>query len=182
MHGGEIVGLAGVGGNGQSELMEALMGLRAPIDGQILLEDAGDITGLPPERRRGLGIAVIPADRAAHALAGALSIADNYAVGGLHTGRYGGAMRLRRRRMREDTAVAVAEFAVQGVRGMGQKAALLSGGNAQKLVLAREFARQPAPGAGAQPQPRPRHPCRRGRAAALAGGARAGGRGAFDQR
>jgi simple sugar transport system ATP-binding protein len=108
-----------------------------------MLEGAGDIAARTPEQRRGLGVAIIPADRAAFALAGSLSIAENYAVGGIHGGRYGGPLLLRRRRMREDTAAAVKEFAVQGVRGMGQKAALLSGGNAQKLVLAREFARQP---------------------------------------
>jgi len=140
---GEIVGLAGIGGNGQSELMEALIGLRPPLAGRMVLDAAGDIAALAPDRRRALGIAVIPADRAALALAGPLSIAENYAVGGLHKGRYGGRFRLRRRRMREDAALAVQEFAVQGVRSLGQKAALLSGGNAQKLVLAREFARQP---------------------------------------
>ena len=140
---GEIVGLAGIGGNGQSELMAALTGLRAPLAGSIMLDGAGDIAARAPDQRRGLGIAVIPADRAAWALAGSLSIAENYAVGGLHGGRYGTKFRLRRRRMRDDAAAAVKEFAVQGVRGLGQKAALLSGGNAQKLVLAREFAGQP---------------------------------------
>ena len=131
------------GGNGQTELMEALMGVRHPISGQIFLTGAGDIAIQSPEQRRGMGIAVIPADRAAYALAGSLSIAENFALGAVHTGRYGGIARLNRRRMRDDTAAAVKEFAVQGVRGLNQKAALLSGGNAQKLVLAREFARQP---------------------------------------
>ena len=140
---GEIVGMAGVGGNGQTELMEALMGVRAPLAGQIFLTGAGDIATVPPEGRRGLGIAVIPADRAAYALAGSLSIAENFALGAVHSGRYGGGLRLRRARMRADAAAAMQAFAVQGVRGLGQKAALLSGGNAQKLVLAREFARQP---------------------------------------
>jgi simple sugar transport system ATP-binding protein len=140
---GEILGLAGVGGNGQTELMEALMGVRPPVAGQIRLGDAGDIAKLSPQQRRGLGIAVVPADRAAYALAGSLSIAENYALGAVHTGRYGGGLRLRRRRMRDEAAVAMRDFAVQGVRGLNQKAALLSGGNAQKLVLAREFARQP---------------------------------------
>jgi ABC-type uncharacterized transport system ATPase subunit len=141
VHAGEIVGLAGVGGNGQSELMEALMGVRAPLSGQIFLDGGGDIATLSPERRRGLGIAVIPADRAIYALAGSLSIAENFAVGAVHTGRYGGVMRLRRRRMRQDAADAMTEFAVQGVRSLEQKAALLSGGNAQKLVLARSPSR-----------------------------------------
>jgi ABC-type uncharacterized transport system ATPase subunit len=139
---GEIVGLAGVGGNGQTELMEALMGVRPPLDGQILFGSTGNIAALPPQQRRELGIAVIPADRAAYSLAGSLSIAENFAVGAVHTGRYG-ALTLHRRRMHQDAAAAVQEFAVQGVRGLNQKAALLSGGNAQKLVLAREFARRP---------------------------------------
>jgi simple sugar transport system ATP-binding protein len=140
---GEILGIAGVGGNGQTELMEALMGVRTPLAGEILLDEAGDIATMPAEQRRDLGIAVIPADRAAFALAGSLSIAENFAVGAVHTGRYGGPAWLRRRRINQDTAVAVRAFAIQGVRGLGQKAALLSGGNAQKLVLAREFARRP---------------------------------------
>jgi simple sugar transport system ATP-binding protein len=140
---GEVLGLAGVGGNGQTELMAALMGVAPPAAGTVMLEGTGEITALPPQRRRALGIAVIPADRATYALAGGLSIAENYGLGALHTGRYGGWMRVNRRRMREDSADAMAEFAVQGVRGLGQKAALLSGGNAQKLVLAREFARNP---------------------------------------
>jgi simple sugar transport system ATP-binding protein len=140
---GEIVGLAGVGGNGQTELMEALMGVRPAVAGEIFLTGAGDIAAVPPERRREMGIAVIPADRAADALAGSLSIAENFGVGAVHSGRYGGVLRLRRARMRTDAADAMTAFAVLGVRSLRQKAALLSGGNAQKLVLAREFARQP---------------------------------------
>ena len=140
---GEIVGLAGIGGNGQTELMQALTGMRPPLAGRIMLDGAGDIAARAPYQRRGLGIAVIPADRASFALAGPLSIAENYAAGGLVRGCYGGMFRLRRQRMRDDTRAAVREFNVQGVRSLGQKAALLSGGNAQKLVLAREFAGQP---------------------------------------
>ncbi len=141
---GEIVGLAGVGGNGQTELMEALMGVRPPLSGEILLDQEGDIAGLSPEQRRGLAIAIVPADRANYALAGSLSVAENYAVGALRSGRYGGALRLKHRQMREDATAALREFDVRGVRTLTQKAALLSGGNAQKLVLAREFARRPS--------------------------------------
>ena len=140
---GEILGIAGVGGNGQTELMEALMGVRAPVAGEIMLDQVGDIGALSPEKRRDLRIAVIPADRAAYALAGSLSIAENFGVGAVHGGRYGPQGWLRRRRMNEDAAAAMRDFAVQGVRSLGQKAALLSGGNAQKLVLAREFGRRP---------------------------------------
>ena len=72
------------------------MGMRAPLAGQIMLDGEGDIAGRPPEQRRGLAVAVIPADRASLALAGSLSIAENYAVGGLESGRYGSKFRLRR--------------------------------------------------------------------------------------
>jgi simple sugar transport system ATP-binding protein len=70
-------------------------------------------------------------------------VAENYAIGRVHTGRYGPVWRLRRGRIQSDTQEAVRAFDVQGVRSVAQKAALLSGGNAQKLVLAREFGKSP---------------------------------------
>ncbi len=142
LHAGEIYGLAGVGGNGQGELAAAILGIGAPVDGRIGLEGDVDLTALAPSARRELGIAAIPADRQGLALAGALSVAENYAIGQVHTGRYGTAWRVDRRRIDADAGRAVAAFEVQGVRSLGQKAALLSGGNAQKLVLARELGKQ----------------------------------------
>jgi simple sugar transport system ATP-binding protein len=144
VHAGEIYGIAGVTGNGQSELAETIMGVNDPVAGTIEVFPTGRIDNLPPERRRGAGVAAIPADRYVFALAGQLSIVENYAVGEIHTGRYGGWSWLRRRRMAADATAAIAAFDVQGVRGLSQKAALLSGGNAQKLVLARELGRQPS--------------------------------------
>jgi simple sugar transport system ATP-binding protein len=141
---GEIYGIAGVTGNGQSELAEAIIGVNQPLDGTIEVVPTGRIDGLPPERRRDAGVAAIPADRYVFGLAGQLSVLENYAVSQVHTGRYGSAIRLRRGRMAADTRAAVEAFDVQGVRSLGQKAALLSGGNAQKLVLARELGRQPS--------------------------------------
>ncbi|MFT4190376.1 MAG: ATP-binding cassette domain-containing protein, partial [Comamonas sp.] len=140
---GQIYGLAGVGGNGQGELAEAIMGLLPLASGTLTLEGYGDLARATPGQRRALGLAAIPADRYGLALAGALSVAENFAIGQLHAGRYGGLLRLDRRAMAAATAAAVQAFDVCGVRAPGQKAALLSGGNAQKLVLAREFSRQP---------------------------------------
>ncbi|MBV8165800.1 MAG: ABC transporter ATP-binding protein [Alphaproteobacteria bacterium] len=140
---GEIYGVAGVSGNGQAELAQALIGARPPVAGEIWVEGVGDVSQIAPQARRGAGIAAIPADRYSYALAGSLSVAENFAVGGVHTGRYGSIAWLDRARMRRDAAEAVAAFDVQGVRSLRQKAALLSGGNAQKLVIAREFSRQP---------------------------------------
>jgi len=143
LHAGQIYGLAGVGGNGQSELAAALLGLDDRIEGDIALEGFGDLRAASTSQRRALQMAAIPADRYGIALAGALSVAENFGIGQVHDGRYGPVWRLDGARMRDDAKAAVAAFDVQGVRNLDQKAALLSGGNAQKLVLAREFGRAP---------------------------------------
>lgn len=143
LNAGEIYGLAGVGGNGQSELAAALMGLDDAIEGDITLQDFGDLRHANTSQRRALQFAAIPADRYGAALAGGLSVAENFGIGQVHDGRYGSVFRLDTKRLADDAKAAVAQFDVQGVRNLGQKAALLSGGNAQKLVLAREFGRAP---------------------------------------
>jgi ABC-type uncharacterized transport system ATPase subunit len=140
---GEIYGIAGVSGNGQSELMDALMGVRQPLAGNIELVGQGELSELAPHRRRGLGISVIPADRYGYALAGGLSLLDNYAIGHVHSGRFGGVARLRFGAMRREAEAAFSAFDLHGMRSLQQGAALLSGGNAQKLVLARELHHRP---------------------------------------
>ncbi|PSJ56723.1 ABC transporter ATP-binding protein [Kumtagia ephedrae] len=140
---GEIYGIAGVGGNGQTELAEILMGVRKPVQGRIAIDGTGDVTHDGASRRRDLGLASIPADRQTYGLAGELSVADNYAVQAVRSGGLGGWMRVDGRAAQAQAATAVSAFEVQGVRGLRQKASLLSGGNAQKLVIAREFASQP---------------------------------------
>lgn len=140
---GQIYGIAGVGGHGQGELANALMGLPQTTEGEIHLEGFGDLRDASPEQRRALRIACIPADRYGAALAGSLSVAENFAIGQVHEGRYGSFLRLLGSRMQSDAAAAVKDFDVQGVRSLEQSAALLSGGNAQKLVIAREFSRDP---------------------------------------
>lgn len=137
---GEIYGVAGVSGNGQAELAEALIGAAEPSSGEIWLDSVGDVSHAT---RREAAIAAIPADRYAYALAGSLSIADNFAVTHIRSGRYGGVAMVNRAAMRKEAMAAVQDYDVQGVRSVGQKASLLSGGNAQKLVIAREFSREP---------------------------------------
>jgi general nucleoside transport system ATP-binding protein len=143
VHAGEIYGIAGVSGNGQAELAEALIGVRQPIAGEIWVENVGDIGRASPAMRRSVALAAIPADRYAYGLAGGLSVADNFAVAAIASGRYGSLSFVDRAAVRRDAVAAVADYDVQGVRDVTQKAALLSGGNAQKLVIAREFSRQP---------------------------------------
>ncbi len=140
---GEIYGIAGVGGNGQTELAEILMGVLRPLSGRIDLAGAADVTAEGPQQRRAQGLAFIPADRHTYGLAGGLSIAENYAVSGVLRGKYGSPARIDSGAIRAATRKAVEAFDVQGVRGPAQKAALLSGGNAQKLVIAREFSGSP---------------------------------------
>jgi general nucleoside transport system ATP-binding protein len=140
---GEIYGIAGVGGNGQTELVEALTGVRRPLGGTIEIEGVGNATGASPERLRNLGIACIPADRFGYGVAGGLSVVDNFCVGHIGKGAYGSWVHTNGSAMREATTDAVGEFDVQGVRTLRQRAAQLSGGNAQKLIIAREFTRNP---------------------------------------
>lgn len=140
---GEIYGIAGVSGNGQAELAEALIGAIEPSSGEIWIDGHGDVGHASAAKRREAAIAAIPADRYAFALAGSLPISDNLAVAQIRTGRYGSIAMLDRAAMRRDAEAAVRDYDVHGVRSIRQKASLLSGGNAQKLVIAREFSRQP---------------------------------------
>jgi general nucleoside transport system ATP-binding protein len=146
---GEIYGIAGVGGNGQTELAAALVGGRQPSAGVVEVKESRsqaltNVTTATPRERRDLGVAAVPADRQALGLAPSLSIVDNFAIGFIHNGGFGSPARIDRRRMAQATKRAVAEFEVQGVRSVWQRAGLLSGGNAQKLILAREFSRSPS--------------------------------------
>lgn len=143
VHDGEIYGVAGVSGNGQGELARLLAGLSAPDGGSIEIIGSGDASGDTPEARREHGVATIPVDRYKDGLAGDVSITDNFAIRGALGGKYGTWWRYRRAKARQDTRDAIETFDIQGVRSLGQRAALLSGGNAQKLVLAREFQGEP---------------------------------------
>ena len=141
---GEIYGIAGIGGNGQAELSTVLMGLTKLDSGSIKLAGYGDITKFRTDQRRKCGIVLIPADRQKYALAGELSVADNYAVSAVLSGALGGWMGVKKIVKRRSAEVAIEKFDIFGVQRLNQNAALLSGGNAQKLVIAREFSSKPS--------------------------------------
>ncbi len=141
---GEIYGIAGIGGNGQAELSTVLMGLTKLDSGSIKLAGYGDITKFRTDQRRKCGIVLIPADRQKYALAGELSVADNYAVSAVLSGALGGWMGVKKMVKRRSAEVAIEKFDIFGVQRLNQNAALLSGGNAQKLVIAREFSSKPS--------------------------------------
>ncbi len=133
---GEIVGLAGVAGNGQSELVEALVGLRKLDGGRVLLSGA-DVTGADVAERRA-GLAYIPEDRASVGAALGASAADNLAMG-FHRAAplaYGGL--IDRRAVATRARALIARFGVR-IAGENALARSLSGGNLQKLVVAREL-------------------------------------------
>ena len=134
---GEIVGVAGVEGNGQRELVLALAGLATPSAGVIEL-DGVDVARTTVAQRRGRGLAFIPEDRHRHGLVLDASIADNVALGRLgEVSRRGLVDRTLRDRL---AARLIAELDVRpGDPALPTRA--LSGGNQQKLVIARELDR-----------------------------------------
>ncbi len=140
---GEILGIAGVGGNGQTELVELLSGLKNANHGKIVWKKTKDISKCKPNQMRSFGLSVIPADRKKYALAGNLSIYENFGVSGILEKLYGGFL-LKLRFLKSVAKEAVSKYDIQGVNSISQNAALLSGGNAQKLVVAREFNSKPS--------------------------------------
>jgi simple sugar transport system ATP-binding protein len=140
---GEVLGVAGVDGNGQAELEELLAGIAAPDRGSVTVDGKPVPVGAPRERIADR-IAYVPADRYRRALAGPLTLADN-----LELGR-GDRRRPQQARREERAAPVLAEWDVRG-SGPSAPAASLSGGNAQKLVLARELAAGPRLVVAAQP-------------------------------
>jgi simple sugar transport system ATP-binding protein len=132
---GEVLGVAGVDGNGQAELEAVLAGLEAPDAGNVTLDGTALPRGAPRERIR-RRIAYIPSDRYRTALVRPMSLADNVELG------RGARWRPRRRARRHAVAPRLAAW---NVRSAGPAAPVrsLSGGNAQKLVLARELDEQP---------------------------------------
>ena len=137
---GEIVGIAGVAGNGQEELVEALIGLRRPTAGTIRL--AGhDVTRASVEKRRDRGIAFVPADRHRFGLVLTYPLDDNLALTRYAEKPFAGGFAGIVRNFRAITENAVRLIKEFDVRAPGPKvpASSLSGGNQQKVVVAREF-------------------------------------------
>jgi ABC-type uncharacterized transport system ATPase subunit len=136
---GEIVGIAGVSGNGQSELLEALAGIRAPSAGSILLgsrEIAGG--GVGPRERRSRGIAHVPEDRLKMGVVGSFSAEDNVILGYHARPQYNRGAFLNRGAIRGDCGAKMASYDVRP-RSPALRITAFSGGNQQKLVLAREI-------------------------------------------
>lgn len=135
---GEILGIAGVEGNGQTELVEAIAGLRDVAAGTIRL-DGRDFATLTVKQRGDAGLSHIPEDRHERGLILDYSIAENLVLGQQHHFTRRG--RLDRDLLEANAVKQIAAFDIR-TSGAGAKARTLSGGNQQKIVIAREMARE----------------------------------------
>jgi simple sugar transport system ATP-binding protein len=145
VHAGEIVGLAGVSGNGQAELAQVLAGTRPTTAGRIRVLDE-DITNTNPTRVMAAGVGRIPEDRH-ESVVGELTVAQNMALE--HLDEFTGQGRLNHRQMRRHAERLITEYQIKA--SPGDKIRTLSGGNMQKVILARVLARNPKVIVVAQP-------------------------------
>ena len=135
---GEIVGIAGVAGSGQSQLFEAIAGLASHVDGRVLL-GGRSLGRMDPSERRSSGIAYIPGDRRGIGSAPSASVADNLAMGYQRSAPIKVGMWLRRAALLGHAVALIAKFGIK-VSDPRVEAGTLSGGNLQKVVVAREMA------------------------------------------
>ena len=139
---GEVLGVAGVDGNGQLELAETLAGMRRARAGRILL-DGRDITAAPVAERVRAGLAYMPADRGHTALVRAMTIAENLMLRDSGRAPYARFGLLRRAATAAKARALMSEYDIRAP-GVTARVARLSGGNQQKIVVARELDRGPA--------------------------------------
>ncbi|MCL4369219.1 MAG: ATP-binding cassette domain-containing protein, partial [Actinobacteria bacterium] len=136
---GEILGIAGVAGNGQDELVEALTGLRRSTAGTAQL-DGQDITGWPVRGRREHGLGYVPGDRQKYGLVLGFTVADNLVLTQYYSRPFARGIQ------RDDAAIeewarnTIGQFDIRTPSEL-VPAGTLSGGNQQKVIVAREFSR-----------------------------------------
>jgi general nucleoside transport system ATP-binding protein len=137
---GEILGVAGVQGNGQTELCEALMGLRPTAAGKVTLNGV-DLTHATPAQRLRAGIAYVPEDRQADGLIGDFSVADNMVLDQYNRPPFASGINLNLGAIAANAAERVKEFDVRTTSAQ-VPVSTLSGGNQQKVILARELGQE----------------------------------------
>ncbi len=136
---GEIVGVAGVQGNGQTELVEALTGLREVVGGKILISNK-DVTNASPRTITEVGVAHIPEDRQRDGLVLQFPVADNLVLNTYYLPPVSRGLRLQEQYIRDHADKLVKEYDVRPPIPMNPAKAL-SGGNQQKVIVARELSR-----------------------------------------
>ncbi len=146
---GEIVGIAGVDGNGQSELVEAITGMRRSIAGKVTLAGR-DVTNREPRKLFELGVVHIPADRQRHGLVLDFTVAENMVLQTYYRPPFSTKSRLNWEAIRREARRLIEQFDIR-TPGEDVSASSLSGGNQQKVIVARELSRHPELVVAAQP-------------------------------
>ena len=149
VHGGEILGIAGVDGNGQNDLVQAITGLSKAQAGEILI-NGNEITNLSPKEVIASGVGHIPEDRHKRGLILSYSLAENAILGNHYSKQFRQGLGLSYQKIREYCRKLIKEY---DVRTPSEKvlAKSLSGGNQQKLIVAREIDRDPSLCIASQP-------------------------------
>lgn len=142
LYAGEILGIAGVSGNGQKELMEALAGLRPTVSGHLEVWGE-DISRSSPRERIGRGVAFIPEDRYGFALIKTMTVTENASLKCYRKPEFCRRGVLNYRKLEQQAGRFIEEFEIK-VGGPKSLVQSMSGGNAQKLILARETAENPS--------------------------------------
>jgi ABC-type uncharacterized transport system ATPase subunit len=139
VHAGEVLGVAGVQGNGQTELVEALTGLRLPIAGQVSIADH-DLSGSTPRTILELGVAHVPEDRQADGLVLSYSVKDNLVLSEYYRPPFARGIVLDEPAIEAAAAARAKQYDVR-TPSIFVPVSNLSGGNQQKVIVAREFSR-----------------------------------------
>ncbi|GAA1389197.1 ABC transporter ATP-binding protein [Luteococcus peritonei] len=137
VRGGEILCLAGVQGNGQTELAEAILGT-TPVTGGSIQVDGSEIGHLNPHQTLEAGIGFVPEDRQKDGFVGSFSVAENLVLN--HVDEFSRGLALNMDKIRQNATSRVDEFDIR-TASIDLPVASLSGGNQQKVVLARELSR-----------------------------------------
>ncbi len=149
IYAGEILGIAGVSGNGQREMAEAIGGLREPFQGQVWI-DQTDVTGWKPNRLIPQGLAYIPEERLREGAIKEFSVEENLMLKDHIKPPFARGIFLDFARIAEHTQKLIRDFKIK-TPSRHTPLVTLSGGNIQKLILARELSRRPRVLIAAQP-------------------------------
>lgn len=138
---GEILGIAGVEGNGQRELVDMLFNLNKPDSGSATV-NGKNLIGEPQRKIRDLGVSLIPEDRMTFGMAGTASIEENLMSDRCADKKYNNGPLFNMKKMHEDSDQLIKDYKVL-CKSRNQQVGMLSGGNIQKVVVAREFSADP---------------------------------------
>ena len=138
---GEILGIAGVEGNGQRELVDMLFNLNTPDSGTATV-NGQSVIGQPQRKIRDLGVSLIPEDRMTFGMAGTETIEENLMSDRSADKKYNNGPLFNMKKMHEDSDQLIKDYKVL-CKSRNQQAGMLSGGNIQKVVVAREFSADP---------------------------------------